>query len=340
LGINESNFSQSNLKEFNLDFIDAQDQMTSDEASKILLATGNGDTDIQNPLESDWFYYSWESDGELTEFTLLESSVCEDMIHYFVFSGSEFISKKLVALSTNCGDWEQQISSTVEGGTISIKNFGYGYEEIYPNQSSQKCIISAEGIFECTSQVNVYPGVSLWNGLALRETPDKKGKYITLVNIGETFTTADSVQVKDDDEYLHIQLKDGTKGYILNRLVMQKAVPLAILKNASIYRRPDELTKTSNTFSAMDVVGFSEMFDDYQWLKVKGRPKGEKWFKEGWIKSENGTQNPIEIAVASLVKKALEEKDSDKQLEMLEAIRSNKDFSSSQLMENLNYLLQ
>jgi len=345
LGITESNFSQSNLKEFNIGKIDGLKEMPADEVKDFLVATEKSD-DVAQSSESPvgetytlkWYYCSWESTDELTAFTIYESSNCEDRIHYFVFSGAEFVSEKVVALSTNCGDWESRISSTKEGNTLSIASTDYEYGDVYPSDGFQKCTISSSGI-ECDSKLNLYPGVSLWNGLALRETPDKKGKYITLVNIGETFTTADSVEVSDEDEYLYVQLRDGTSGYILNRLVMQKAVPAVILKDAPIYRRPDALTKTSDTFYAMDVVGYSEMDEDYQWMKVKGRPAGSKWFKEGWIKRENASQESLNIAVASLVKKALEEEDADKRLEMLEAIRSNNDFGDSDLLPNVEQLL-
>lgn len=346
LGITESNFSQSNLKEFDIGKMDGLKEMSADEVKDFLVATEKSD-DVAQSSESPvgetytlkWYYCSWESTDELTAFTIYESSNCEDRIHYFVFSGAEFVSEKVVALSTNCGDWESRISSTKEGNTISIVSTDYEYGDVYPSDGIQNCTITLFGI-ECAPKVSISPGVSLWNGLALRETPDKNGKYITLVNIGETFTTADSVVVSDQDEYLGIRLKDGTTGYIINRLVMQKAVPAAILKDAPIYRRPDELTKTSDTFFAMDVIGYSEAAEDYQWMKVKGRPAGSKWFKEGWIKRDNATLEYLNIAVASLVKKALEEKDADKRLEMIEAIRDNNDFRNSALMAYVDELIQ
>jgi len=339
LGITESNFSQSNMKEFSLGKSVELQRMPADAVTKILESAKKSGNTIDYGEYDDWYAYSWESIGNLTAFTVQQSTDCQDMIHYFVFSGSEFLSEKIVALSTNCGDWESKISSTLEGNTISIESSDYEYGDVYPGDGFQNCTISSSGM-ECSPKVNISPGVSLWNGLALRETPDKKGKYITLINIGETFTTTDSVEVSDEDEYLGIRLKDGTTGYIINRLVMQKAVPAAILKDAPIYRRPDELTKTSDTFYVMDVVGYSETANGYDWMKVKGRPAGSKWFKEGWIKRDNATQEFLNIAVASLVKKALEEKDSDKRIEMLEAIRTNSDFRNSELIGRVDYLLQ
>ncbi|MCP4459964.1 MAG: hypothetical protein GY816_18365 [Cytophagales bacterium] len=341
LSIAESNFSKSNLTEFNFANITSYgEDMSYDELKEFLKTIGKSDDDIQNYLNGDWYYHSWESESDLTAFTILWFSGCESQLYYYTFLGSDFISEKIIASSTECGDYEQRISSTKSGNTFSISRYAYGYGDTYPFNSQEDCIVTSEGKFECEKVINLYPGVSLWNGLALRETPDKKGKYITLVNIGETFTTTDSIDVNEEDEYLHVSLKDGSAGYIINRLVMQKAVPMAILRDASIYRRPDNLTKTSDAFYAMDIVGYSEMEGEYEWFKVKGRPEGSKWFKEGWIKSDNSTQNPIDIAVASLVKKAMEEKDEIKRFEMLEAIQSNQDFSSSQLIDHLNYILQ
>ena len=340
LGITEANFSQSNLTEFNLDNSVELQRMPADAVTKILESAKKNGNNIDYGEYDDWYAYSWESTGNLSAFTVQQSTDCEDMIHYFVFSGSEFLSKKLVALSTSCGDWEAGMSSTKEGNTISISSSDFGYGDVYPSSGSEECKISLEGIIECSPKVNIYPGVSLWNGLALRETPDKKGKYITMVNIGETFTTTDSIDVSEEDEYLHIQLKDGSTGYIINRLVMQKAVPMIILSEAAIYRRPDALTKTPDSFLTMDVVGYSEMGEDYQWFKVKGRPTGEKWFKEGWIKADQSTQNPIDIAVASLVNKALQEKDLAKRVQMLDEIRTNNDFSSSGLLVHLDKILE
>ncbi len=347
LGITETSFLQKNLTEFSIENNYELQKMDPDAVKKLLIATGKvadntqqAESEAEEYFRSEWYYCSWESTSELTAFTIYESADCVDQIYYIVFSGSEFVSEKIVASMTNCGDWEQRTKSTKNGNSFSLSNYELGYGGIYPLESLQKCEISLEGKIECADVVNLYPGVSLWNGLALRKTPDKKGKFITQVNIGEEFTTADSVEVSQEDEYVQIRLKDGTTGYILNRLVMREAIPAAILIDAPIYRRPDELTKTSDTFYAMDVVGYSEMEDDYQWMKVKGRPAGSKWFKEGWIKSDYATRDQKNVAIASLVKKALEEKDDQKRLEMLEAIRSNSDFKDAVLMDQLNYMLQ
>jgi len=341
LGIEESDFNQSNRSEFILDFNqDGLDEMPIEAVRKLLSTTGETDTNIEYSLESMWFYYSWESTDDLTVFTILQSSDCDEYLHLYTFSGSKFISQKIIASRSSCGDFEEMITSTKTGNRLSLANYSYGYGDIFSNESTQECAILPDGNLDCEEVINQYPGVSLWNSLALRETPNKKGKFIAHVNMGETFTTSDSVEWSADDEYLYIQLQGGTSGYILNELVIRKAVPLVILADAAVYRRPDELTKTADTFYKMDVVGYSEMGGDFQWLKVKGKPKGEKWFKEGWIKSENVTQNPADIAVASLVSKALEEKDLTKRYVLLDAIRSNDDFASSSLIADVNKMLE
>ena len=48
---------------------------------------------------------------------------------------------------------------------------------------------------------------------------------------------------------------------------------------------------------------------DYQ--KIKGKPSHEKWFKEGYVNTEQISLNKANISVAYLLKKALEEKDKD-----------------------------
>lgn len=282
-----------------------------------------------------WKYYSWQSGRDFTEFVLYNADGCENVIYYLVYKDGKYVSHKDIAYYEDCAEGGTTKEAKIEGDKIQITVSRQDYGAFMEDRSMETCRITTEGKFDCAEPINFFSGMSLWNNLALRETPAKDGKFVARVNMGETFTTSDSSDWSEEDEYVFVELKGGQSGYILNRLVQTKAVPLAIHSDAVIHSRPDELTRTDKTFSRMDIVALVDAKEEYAWLKVKGRTPGDKWFKEGWIKADRGTQNPIDIAVASLVNKALEEKDDAARYSLLTDIYSNPDFEGGYLRNHV-----
>lgn len=340
LDINESDFNFKNLTSYegSAHQIDIA-PIPVETYKKLHQDRGLSGDELDSGSEPNAYFYSWQSSNQFTEFTIYASDECLDEFVYFIYNGNEYIDSKRIGKLADCSDFMDVENSEIKDRSIQITSLSQAMYDLYQTKTIENCEINAEGKFECQEPFSIYPGLSLWNGLALRETPEKDGKYIAQVNMGETFETADSVEWSAEDEYVFVELKGGVQGYILNRLVMPRSVPMAIQYDVMIYSRPDELTRTDKTFTRMDLVAVMEESGGRQWYKVRGRSPGDKWFKEGWIKADFGTMNPVDVAIASLVNRALEETDEQKRRQMLREIRDNPDFRDSYLIDYVsNYL--
>lgn len=343
LEVSEANFTRKHITDFDglSQFIDIE-PIPEKTAKRLFSDHGLTGEDLENALASNPRFYTWQTTGSLTEFTVYTSDGCISEVTYFVYADQEYKDSKVISSLSDCADGRIVKSGKIDGNSFSITsttNIASEVRAVFNEEITEYCQLNSEGKFVCDEPFSTYPGLSLWNGLALRETPERSGNFITRVNIGETFKTADSVDVSSDDEYIFVELKGGTSGYILNRLVMPKAVPYAIQYDAIIYSRPDDLTRTDKTFKRMDIVGLTEVDSDGIWHKVKGRSPGDKWFKEGWIKNGFGTRNERDVAVASLVNRALEETDEAKRHQLLRDIQTNPELQEAYLIQHVsNYL--
>ena len=100
--------------------------------------------------------------------------------------------------------------------------------------------------------------VCIWDKAALKESPDAQGKWLASIALGEKCTFLDDK--KEDNSgtkpvtYYKIRLMDGKEGWAPSDLISLDSKPAALIQDADIYSRPDLLTKTSNSFSKMDIV--------------------------------------------------------------------------------------
>ena len=106
-----------------------------------------------------------------------------------------------------------------------------GNEEADENDVTYEDAVSEDQIAEddVNKQMNV---VCMWGAVSLREEPYSKGKYITVMNLGETGTTygetvTDSSTSKGR-EYVKITLGDGTEGWIQKNLTAVDVVPYVV----------------------------------------------------------------------------------------------------------------
>ena len=131
--------------------------------------------------------------------------------------------------------------------------------------------------------------VCLWDNLAIRETASDDGKYITSLSLGETVTSLEEVKTDESSDkkrqYLKVQLSDGTQGWTRNDLVFTTSKLLIPAQEVKIYKRADLLTATDDAFQTFDLVVVQE--EQYEWYRVTGIPRGESWFKDGWVKKDD-----------------------------------------------------
>src|SRR5690606_19330513 len=169
--------------------------------------------------------------------------------------------------------------------------------------------------------------------IGVRETPQEKGKYITSIYLGEKVTamgdTASEVVGTRKYLYERIRLIDGKEGWVRSDFVAVDAVPAAMLKEATIYKRPDIMTSSGKSFNQMDFVAVRNGSSSGEWSEVIGKRMGDTWFTSGWVRSENLTTQPTDVAFSVFYVKAMELDDEDKRDEAIQQLLRNTDLSSS-----------
>lgn len=190
----------------------------------------------------------------------------------------------------------------------------------------------AEVSTEKTALLPEQPAVCIWKEVGVRETPAEKGKYLTTVYLGEKALalgdTASEVVGNRRYQYRKLRLADGTEGWIRSDFVATGATPAAFLKEAPIYRRPDIMTSTGKNFNQMDFVAIRETGDG-GWVEVIGKRMGDTWFSSGWVKVENLTTQPNDVAFSVFYSKAMDLEDESARYEEIQALLKNSDLSSS-----------
>jgi uncharacterized protein YgiM (DUF1202 family) len=171
--------------------------------------------------------------------------------------------------------------------------------------------------------------VCVWDNLSVRAEPNAKSKYITSISIGETLTLLGESAVDSTDNnraYAKVSLADGKEGWAQSLLVIEGGMAAVFTDDVSIYKRPDLLTKSDKSFSQMDIVAIKSLQDD--WAEVVGK-------RTGWVKKENLSPKPVDIAAAKFGRIALNEKDMEKRKQAISEIVNNPDFSGSTFIPRL-----
>jgi len=195
--------------------------------------------------------------------------------------------------------------------------------------SSDSDIEEGEVIKEVSKQETA---ICIWDQVSVRKEPGAKTTYLTALSIGESLTYLGGDTVIDKKTYVKVLLNDGEEGWSRVDFLVPNARSAVMLSDVSLYSRPDLLTKTDKLFSAMDIVASIEVNED--WMNVKGKRAEGKWLDEGWVKTENVSFDPVDIATAKFATKALELQ-GEEQVEALRELISNQDLTNSKFMSSL-----
>ncbi|MEM6831723.1 MAG: hypothetical protein AAGA66_17265 [Bacteroidota bacterium] len=182
--------------------------------------------------------------------------------------------------------------------------------------------------------------VCVWDNISVRSIPSSDGKWLTSISVGEAikYLSIDSVEAsKKKRVYSKVLLADGKVGWALKDFIVPNGKVAVFLAENVIYKRPDLLTKSDKSFDYMNIVAIKSSQDG--WLEVVGRRGEDDWIMTGWVKDNNLSQDPIDVAVAKFGGKALAQKDEAKKVEMINEILNNADFSSSKFIPVLENLL-
>ncbi len=178
--------------------------------------------------------------------------------------------------------------------------------------------------------------VCIWDNLSVRAAADSKSQWLTSISIGESLTLQGESAVDSADnnrEYVKVKLADGKEGWTQKTLLVEGGTAAVFTQAVPIYKRPDLLTKTENTFSEMDIVAIKGVQEG--WVEVTGKRKEGKWIETGWVKKESLSSNNVDIATAKFSRIALEETDTEKRKQALASIVENPDFAGSAFIPRL-----
>jgi len=179
--------------------------------------------------------------------------------------------------------------------------------------------------------------VCVFDGTPVREDPNKKGKFVSSMSLGESVkdlggTATDAAD--NNREYFNVELSDGKTGWAPSFGLVRNAVAGAIKEPAIIFKRPDMLTMTKDKFEPMEMVAIGQSKDE--WAEVIGEAKK----KQGWIKKEFITTAKEDIAVAVFALKKMREQSAATAMDRTMDIIANAPFPESYFVQRLKQQMQ
>lgn len=179
--------------------------------------------------------------------------------------------------------------------------------------------------------------VSVWDNVAIKDSPEESGKWLSSLSIGETVhylgKTIKDENAKKPVSYYNIRLKDNKEGWVQSDFIVLSSKPAAFIDDTPVYSRPDLLNKTDKQFSSMDIVAV--VSENNGFLEVTGKRKEGKWIETGWVKDMSVTYSDVDIAVAKFARKAMDIADKDKRATAIDDIIKNSDLKESIFISKL-----
>ena len=297
------------------------------------------DLDIQELTENSTFrLYTYNSaNANFNRYMIFHIQNCIGVLFSIMTDKSGKIKDINRTMEDNTCERNYQFAVKFDNsGNFTVESDRIEHQKYFlPERKIQEYTLSAEGKIISGPKQELIPGVCLWEKLAVRENPSDQAKYLSSLTLGESIwglneTKTDEVSSKKNT-YSKILLSDGSVGWSRSDLLAFNTIPMAIETEATIYKRPDVLTKTDLKFSSLDIIAASQMDGEFEWVKVKGKPSGEKWFKEGWIKWHNAVQGKENIALAVFAKSIQAETDKNSKSEQLASVLNNEDLQDETL---------
>ncbi len=201
--------------------------------------------------------------------------------------------------------------------------------------SSDKKTVKVDETTIIEEEVKAGHAVCLYDKLSIRDKPSKKGKWLTSMSLGEkvTYTGEEVLDSVSKRIFCKVKLTDGKEGWTRVDLMAVNGEVGAMKETATVYKRPDLLTKTENKFSPMDIVAIMTTQDD--WVQVKGKRAEGKYIEESWIKSSNISNSAVDIATAKFASMALNKPSMTDRIKALEELVNNADLSTSSFIPSL-----
>jgi uncharacterized protein YgiM (DUF1202 family) len=176
-------------------------------------------------------------------------------------------------------------------------------------------------------------GICLWNEAGLRTAPgrSKDAKWVTSISFGEVVTlTGEETTIEGEDRtYLQMELSDGKSGWSYGYLFATDALRAAALQDIELYKRPDLTTFGGKKFERGEIFAVLAGGKD-DWVEVVGKERQ----RTGWVRKSGASYSTdeIDVTIAILIDRALEESDPRKREEALSSIAENSTFSGSAML--------
>jgi len=180
-------------------------------------------------------------------------------------------------------------------------------------------------------------GVSIWDRISTRSEPKRSSSSTTLLSLGESFIYLDSSAIDsayNNTKFLRVRLSDSSEVWAYGFASVLNAKAAVLTNDVPLYMRPDLLTITEKNLHVMDIIAVVEEWDG--WIKVVN----EKSEQKGWIKKDVVTYNRIDLALALLAKRKLDEQDSEQKVKNLEELLENNPYPNSIFISELRNKLE
>jgi hypothetical protein len=173
-------------------------------------------------------------------------------------------------------------------------------------------------------------GVCIYDGLAIRSTAAKTGKYVTSIMLGESVKcSGESNKDETGREFVKVELSDGKSGWASSFGIVPGAAIAAMSEDAVVYKRPDMLTATNQKIPFMTIIAVTQTKDDW----VEATSEGKKLV--GWVRKSSVALGKEDVMVAILATKKLREKDGLDHAQKIEAIVNNSPYPASAFIKKL-----
>lgn len=144
--------------------------------------------------------------------------------------------------------------------------------------------------------------------LTLRQTPSNKGKSLSNIMIGESFTLLDSTATDAESnlEYSKIELSDKTQGWALTRSLLPLSKLGVAVSNAGLYQRPQKTTKLRNDVALYQLIliDTSKTIDNFIPItSISGKELG--WIEKSTLGTDISTQYDDIVTVLHLLAQKL-----------------------------------
>jgi hypothetical protein len=215
-------------------------------------------------------------------------------------------------------------------------HYGCGGKKSNETPSTESRRTEASGVAskqEGAAQTGI---VCIWDGVPVRETPTKNGKFVSSVNLGEVIGDLNQSQIDPGDkrEYIKVRLSDGKEGWAPKYGLIKNASVAAIKNDATICKRPDLLTITDIVLKPMELIAITSAKDDWVEITTEQKKKG------GWIKKDAVTTNKEDVTTSIIVNKKLAAKDGKSLADKYKDIVANAPFPNSLFITNIKKQLE